>query len=210
MSTAVSAIAEASTNRFTVTMDGDKSFALRAFPITSLTGIENTAFACYLNLIANKKDPICCDIEPVNGTAQHKYLKAGVVKETALQLELAKAMRLAEAVHLFVLDIKDRNGGYLNAKEITDEENGLATFLQGEMPKDKGARRDFHKIVRDHQIGFFLCEGKLKHDLLALKLPKVNALQGYELCQLCEFIMNLFKKGCAVQIGEEVLHPAAY
>ncbi len=193
--------------------------ALKAIPIQSLDGAR-TDFRCYAQQIEQQLGCLCCDVQPINGNQNSRFLK-NLIKECTVtdlqsQMDYSNSHLSPSRVQLFVLDIKDAERCYTNEDEIVNAEDEVASFLQKGEPKEKSWRKTFHHIVRKNGIAFFLREGKLKQNIVS-QLPAESAefLQNsargkHELCQLCEIIMNFFKMGFVVEGLPKVLHPENY
>jgi hypothetical protein len=192
--------------------------AFKAIPIPFLEAASD--FGCYAQRVEQHPSYLCCDVQPINGNQSKRFLKSlirpNIVSELQSQMEYSNSRLTASRVHLFVLDIKDAKGCYINEAEIENAENEFAFFLQKPEPKELSPRKTFHQIVRNKEIAFFLREGKLKHDIVSqLTGESAEFLQNSdrgrkELCELCEMVMNFFKMGFAVEGLPKALHPQNY
>lgn len=103
---------------------------------------------------------------------------------------------------VIVLDLKDPNKSYLDRDAIAARESAVCDFLSAEATADDVLPRamKIHKIFKEAlPLDFVLCEGSLKHALLA-NLSEDEA--GYLLqrdplafCKYTEYFMNAFKLG---------------
>lgn len=115
-------------------------------------------------------------------------------------------------LRIFVLDLKDSQGTYRNAQEISIAEMDIRDLLLLRNP-----RRTVHNRFERTRVQFFLREGLLKatlREILSEELRTLFDSYGSEnrpgrdaFCMLCEHIMNGFKKGYAIHIQCHVLHP---
>ncbi len=148
-------------------------------------------------------DHVAIDLYPLNGTSVKKFqlkhfLRPKHREEIARHLEHVTAHIDPHHQHLriIVIDFKDLELDYKDRATIRKTE---IAFLEK---------------IQFPEIDYYLLEGSLKADLL-LKSVEVQRLYlaeagGQKLCQLCEVIMNLFKRGLDVTIQGEIYKPADY
>ncbi len=194
------------------------------FEFLPLEGIpDHPAYTSYLSDCIRYKAQGVVDLCPVNGSSKKRITKifdnrcAREMEKELLYLHQQENVReFSSYPKLFVLDIKDKNKKYDDIDDIGETENNIAHFLQN--PKEM---RPMHQQIENGDIRYFIKEGSLKAMLIQRVLGKKQNefFQGVPkgrmlLCQLCEFIMNGFKRGYQV-IGyaedkSYCFHPAIF
>lgn len=172
-------------------------------------GVQSGVFDRYVTSLV--QSTYCCDVYPLNACSEgNKKITKGIIRPKDIP-SLSKQLTLASAEHdrckLFVLDVQRKESlPYGDEQAIVQAEGEVAAFLQGSPPKDGGAPRELHRLIRDNGVHFLMQEGKLKAQLVSgvFSLEESQYLQTHaegkeRLCQLCEIIMNYFKKAYAVK-----------
>ncbi len=150
----------------------------------------------------------CIDLQPINGIAHPRLLKKLFQKthvtnfRAQLQYLAEKAEVVREGCRIFVLDVKDSKGLYLDKEEIIESEKAVVAFSREKRPKEKSPRQEIYDILQENQVHYVFLEGSLKNRIVTkiMTAEQADFLQktprGKEvLCMLCEVVMNLFKKG---------------
>lgn len=197
-------------------------YVFRFSPIKQID--QGSAYYDYVqNCIHNGMTSVV-DLWPVNAINTKKsflnklFARDGSgAQEQELHKELTYLNTLptfSSALRLFVLDVKDRGKSYKSREEIRAAENTLEEFLI--RPREQ-RQRPIHEEIQKGNISFFIQEGSLKATLIndLFNSEEAAFLENKTegrifLCQLCEFIMNGFKRGYLVRINNHTLHPAAY
>jgi hypothetical protein len=104
-------------------------------------------------------------------------------------------------------------------EKIRKTESEFSAFFQGKAPCTAETQKSIYRLIHDNQISFFINEGSLKAKLIrkAFSPEQRTFLQDTTqgqgpalLCQLCEIIMNTFKKGCNVNVNRHTFRPEKY
>ncbi len=173
-------------------------------PIETVTE-EDGDFYRYVQAITNTNATTIVDVLPVNGIFQKRLSRffehlfnEESLKELEKEVQLSGSLCKHNNLKVFVLDLKDSQGKYVNIDTIRQAEDAIRDLLHtGSHPAAV--------LIRKLGVQFFLREGLLK----ALVLRSLSSvLQDYcytsegraFLCILCEIIMNGFKRGYAVAL----------
>jgi hypothetical protein len=197
--------------------------AFKAISIERIKNQQSNAFNHYAYLIETSSFLYSCDMQPINGIKKDKRFLKNLIRQSSIkdfndQVSYVESHynNISERINLFVLDVKDKNNFYEDTQEIEKAEDEVALFLQAPKPLDQTPRREFHQIIQNQQIRFFLREGKLKSDLIhsisteQADFFQINSQGRERFCQLCEVLMNFFKKGFTIESTLLTLHPSDY
>jgi hypothetical protein len=154
----------------------------------------------------------CTDVQPINGVYQKKFIKnlfkAKNVKDMSDQLKYLKNHEEDKYIKVFVLDIKDSTCNYNSMTDIQSAEKEVKDFFSGKEPKEKSPRKDIYKIIKENNINYFFCEGKLKHFLVneIFSNEQSNFFQNTDqgkatLCQISEILLDEFKMGYEILVA---------
>lgn len=189
-------------------------------PVKSISGSNLISF---FNEILRKGTYKIADVYPLNGTAKRGTFSitdfVRPIHRKEIQQHVEKLKDAHDYVRLMVIDFKDSSIAYVNRDEILKTEEAFAKFLREAAPTGKNAdtQAKIHKLIRENGIDFIINEGKLKADLLihtftdpAQKAFIQNKDNSQLFCQLCEVMMNGFKKGEEIVVNGIHYHPNDY
>lgn len=156
------------------------------------------------------------DVYPLNGISSRKGFKITEFVKHSDRIEIQKHITSLDACadernydRCLVIDFKDLARRYENREKIAESERSFAQFFN-DSSKKPSAEAKIYRLIRSNRIHFFINEGSLKADLIkrVFNPEESSFLQSKGgsilFCQLCEFLMNGFKKGCGVFVGESI------
>jgi hypothetical protein len=166
------------------------------------------------------------DVYPLNGVSKNRKFKITDFVQPKHRMEISQSIELVNQqdpekqwVRCLVIDFKDVSGCYDDLDKIRQTEREFSAFFQGDVPGGAETQKSIYRLIHDNQISFFINEGSLKAKLIrkAFSPEQRTFLQDTTpgqgpalLCQLCEIIMNTFKKGCKVTVNGRTFRPEKY
>src|SRR5690348_1913727 len=147
-----------------------------------------------------------CDVFTKNGTCNASILKKLFSNKDVAQAEQsAVCFSTPPKALLWVLDLKDPKSGYSNSHPIKKNEEEVYQFFKADKVNSTASspsKKLYEIFHRNVPMGFMICEGSLKADLLSkggFTDPEVAYFNthegGLDFCQMAEFFMNAFKLG---------------
>lgn len=177
-------------------------------------------FYHFAQALAKSEAQYVVDLWPLNGSCnsrENRFIN-NLFKSTELA-NLTTQIALANTkthdvphVRLFVLDLKNSEGTYMDFEKIARFEKYIAELIASN-------QHQVSNLLLKNGIQFMLCEGSLKaviiKNLCSSAVRYFHEKKGAGprlLCILCEIIMNHFKRGNIVEIHHEgriiaQLHP---
>lgn len=164
------------------------------------------------------------DVYPLNGTAKNRKFNITDYVRKQHRLEMQGILKIADDKFLeqaypycLVADFKDSSIRYENREQIASIERQFSNFFRQNRPVQGGTTAEIYDLVKRSKIALFINEGTLKADLIRHVFSKIESeyLHGTDtgspvLCQLCEIIMNGFKKGWEVEVEGRTFKPDNY
>ncbi len=172
--------------------------------------ISNQSYGNYINNVLSSGG--CVDVQPINGVYQKRFIKnlfkTKNIKDMDGQLKYLKDHEQIKFVKVFVLDIKDTKCHYDSISDIQKAEKEVEVFFSGKEPKELSPRKDIHKLVKENNINYFFCEGRLKSYLInnVFSSSQSDLFQNTDegkatLCQISEVLLNAFKVGYEISVS---------
>jgi hypothetical protein len=193
-------------------------------PMATITANDSDFYEYAKSMITKRSHEISVvDIWPLNGQVTKNIVNSlfpysKTDKSYQSLQDQAEEMINVNGTRLFVLDLKNNNRKYNDYNQIKESEEIVQKFL-----RSPSKRRPIHDFLDKYKIEFFIREGLLKSKLINDVFTNVQA-QYFDgcssgrmlLCELCEFIMNGFKRGYIVSMLSPKyktilsLHPSEY
>lgn len=152
------------------------------------------------------------DVASQNGICRSEIVKnLFKEKDKADTKEILSLSNGMTAKKIIALDIKNKQGGYLNNQisaitKIAASENAILEFFKSKVSDDTALENQMHKLFSSAGLNYIFNEGSLKTELLTKgnftekQVEYLNAKKGgMPFCQVAEFFMNGCKLGYEIK-----------